>query len=191
MGKRLRAWAASRSRASRLRHSDREKHDHIERLAEKWTERLRQARDRGKPPPALDPEALKSVPKRDQEEPWYIYWSERGGTPQGIPPQYAPITVTPGMRLWLRLDEELLGATDEAGCYHRPEAVGVVLSWYEESIRVWMETVAGLPPDMPVGDVFRLARKLLRAIGAGRAEARVEADEEHARDRQERSGIKK
>lgn len=95
------------------------------------------------------------------------------------------------MRLWLRLDEELLGATDDAGCYHRPEAVGTVLSWYAESVRIWMERIGGLPPETPEPELFRIARRLLRAIGTGRAEVRAELEEERAQGRNDRAGVKR
>lgn len=92
------------------------------------------------------------------------------------------------MRLWLRLDEELLGATDDAGCYHRPEALDVVLGWYAESVRLWLEGVAGAPATLHDGEVNRIARRMLRAIGSGRADARSEMDDERAERRSQRAG---
>lgn len=101
------------------------------------------------------------------------YWRGRGGTPMGIPAELAPIPVGPGMRLWLRLDEELIGGLDESGCYARPEALAEVVDEYEEAVEVWLDTFAGIPP--PLGPTGRaIARRMLRELGAGRAEARAE-----------------
>lgn len=129
--------------------------------------------------PPLDPVALGGVAKSDKEEPWYIYWSERGGTPQGIPPQYAPIPIAPWMRLWLRIDEELLGATDESGCYYRPESLETVLGWYLEPIRVSLERmISDYGPETSDAEILKSARSLLRYLASGRAEARSEAYED-------------
>jgi hypothetical protein len=77
------------------------------------------------------------------------------------------------MRLWLRLDEELIGGLDESGCYARPESVAAVVEEYAEAVEVWMAGFAGLPP--PLGTTGRaVARRMLRDLGAGRAEARAE-----------------
>ena len=103
-----------------------------------------------------------------------VFWRERGGTPFALHPKLAPIAVTPGMMLWLRIDEELIGGTDDAGCYHRPEALDIVLRWYEEPIFVWLESVAGYRPAPSRDHAFRVARRLLRCLGSGRADSRSE-----------------
>jgi hypothetical protein len=80
--------------------------------------------------------------------------------------------------LWLRIDEDLIGGTDDAGCYHRPEALAAALPEWEGPIRVWLAHVAGYGPETSRESVFRLARHLLRQLGAGRAEAHAEYLEE-------------
>ena len=81
------------------------------------------------------------------------------------------------MRLWLRLDQELIGGTDASGCYFRPEALAVVLPWHREAILEWMETFGGYPYQPDDSVAYEVARRLLRAIGSGRALALSEQRE--------------
>lgn len=86
------------------------------------------------------------------------------------------------MALWLRIDEDLIGGTDDAGCYHRPEALAAVLPLWEEPIRVWLQTVGGYDPAPSRDETLRIARRLLRQLGAGRADAYAEEREEIAEE---------
>jgi hypothetical protein len=82
------------------------------------------------------------------------------GTPGGLKKEHAPVPITLAMRFWLRLDNELAGATDESGCYHDPRAIDYML-------REW-----GWEDDV---DDFTDARFLMRCLGSGRAVALSEA----------------
>ena len=62
------------------------------------------------------------------------------------------------MRFWHRLDLELAGDLDQAGCYHQSRAVNGMLTEY--GILAFEER--------------RAARALLRCIAQGRAEAQVD-----------------
>lgn len=118
----------------------------------------------------MDPDGLFGVAKSD-DSPAVRFWREKGGTPLAIPPEFAPIALTPEMRLWTRMDEELAGGHDESG-YPRPEAISVVLDWYREPVQIWAESRYGGP--VSEGLAARVARRMLRSIGAGRAEVRRE-----------------
>lgn len=124
----------------------------------------------------LSPEGLAEISKAsDKEHPAFLYWKALGGTPfGGIDPKLAAIPVTPAMRLWLRLDQELVGGTDDGGCYFRPEALAVVLPWHREAILEWLKAFGGYPYEPPVQEAYAVARRFLRAIGGGRALARSE-----------------
>jgi hypothetical protein len=123
--------------------------------------------------PPLDPQGIADL-KKDEDAEYAVYWKERGGTPAGIPAAYAPIAVTPAMRLWIRIDEELLGGVGEDGCFYRPEALRIVLEWWEESILTWLQEVAGIGDETSLGERMSIARELLRQISIGRSQARAE-----------------
>lgn len=81
------------------------------------------------------------------------------------------------MRLWLRIDQDLVGGTDDGGCYFRPEALGVVLPWHQGAIQEWLLAFGGYPDEPPLPEAYAVARRLLRAIGGGRALALSEQRE--------------
>ncbi len=105
-----------------------------------------------------------------------VYWKARGGTPFGLHPKISVPPVTPGMRLWLTLDQELVGGTDESGCYYRPEALAIVLGWYREQVELWLRSFVCFIGDR--SEAMELARRILRCISQGRAEAQAEAFDE-------------
>jgi hypothetical protein len=77
------------------------------------------------------------------------------GTPGGLKKAHAPVPIARSMRFWLRLDQELVGALDQSGCYHDPRAIDYLLGqWGWDDI----EDLAD-------------ARYLMRCLGTGRAEA--------------------
>lgn len=61
----------------------------------------------------------------------------------------------PSMGFWLRLDQELIGDLDAAGCYHSSQALNAMLTEY--GITEFEER--------------RKARRLMRCLGSGRASA--------------------
>lgn len=65
------------------------------------------------------------------------------------------------MRYWISLDEELVGALDQNGCFHHPTAVNEMLLQYGITD----------PEDQ------KTAREVLRYIGIGRAEAMFEDED--------------
>ena len=79
------------------------------------------------------------------------------------------------MLYWIRLDEELIGALDESGCYADPVSVDHVLSEY--GIEDFEER--------------RAARRLLRALGSGRADAIREAFGEEPEGDADKGGRKR
>lgn len=83
-------------------------------------------------------------------------------TPGGLRVEHAPVPVTPEMRWWLMIDEELVGARDANGCYNDPTATTAMLAAY------------GV--EDPEGQ--KVARFVLRFIGMGRSEAMFDDDEE-------------
>ena len=104
--------------------------------------------------------------------PAYVFWKAQGGTPYGLEPELAAIPVSPGMRYWIRLDQELIGGTDDGGCHYRPTEVECVLGRpdVEEELLSWCEGFAG--EDVPLVTAKNWARRILREIGSGRAVAR-------------------
>ena len=86
---------------------------------------------------------------------------ETTGTPGGLKKEHAPVPITPGMRWWIKLDEELTGALDANGCFHNPVAVNDILERY------------GVTDD----ESMKTAREVLRYLGLGRAEALFEDDD--------------
>ncbi len=103
-----------------------------------------------------------------------MFWKERGGTPYGLDPVFAPIPVTSGMLLWLRFAEELVGGTDDGGCHFRPSEVRGLLDEgdTQEELLAWMDGFFGEP--VPLSTARRYAKRLLRDLGSGRAAARNE-----------------
>lgn len=82
-------------------------------------------------------------------------------TPGGLEKKDAPVPVTSSMRPWLELDQDLVGALDQNGCFHNPLAVNALL----ESRGIVDE------------ESQYVCRQLLRALGFGRSEALFEDDE--------------
>lgn len=72
------------------------------------------------------------------------------------------------MRLWLRIDEDLLGGRDDSGL-PRPESLATVLGWWEEAIATWLAAFGGYRQPSPE-TAGRVAREMLRALAVGRAE---------------------
>ena len=62
---------------------------------------------------------------------------------------------------WVRFDEELVGALDQNGCFHNPDAVNRMLTEY--GVR---DT-----------ESRRIARRLIRFMGVGRAAALFDDEE--------------
>jgi hypothetical protein len=66
------------------------------------------------------------------------------------------------MAFYVQMDEELVGALDENGCFHDPDAVNGMLTEY----------------GVTDPESRRVARRLLRFLGIGRAEALFDDEEE-------------
>jgi hypothetical protein len=92
--------------------------------------------------------------KRKEAEPV----DPRTGTPGGLHPKDAPVPILPAMREWIMMDQELLGDLDDSGCY---ASLPAVLALLDEM---------GIDDPEDRAD----ARRLLRELGVGRAEATME-----------------
>lgn len=127
-------------------------------------------------------------PDPEDQSDAYRYWLARGGTPGGLNPDHAPIPVSAAMRLWLRLDEDLVGGMDGSGCYPTPQALRLVIDDNWTEIETWFRCYrVRLTPkpgyrflhSISLGaidgpEMRRTAMYLIRCLGAGRAEVQAE-----------------